>query len=253
MERNVRVWVDAFGGKPCRLLRQEDVDAHIAEDMSELRPNTIAKMVRVVKAVMNDAHGRGLIEAVPRLRCPTFFDERDEHLTGDEVDALLKWLIANKGPVESLAIGTLIYTGVRVNELTGLKGSDFRPFSLLVRKKQGKTRDTRSIPYAGTYYKLFKPHMLNACGGDFVFKSVAISPAAMSDKLRRVLREGLDAMGVTRNVRVHDLRHTFAFLCGSAGVDLGDLQLLLGHSNVAMTMRYRGFINSRAKEVLDGM
>ena len=100
---------------------------------------------------------------------------------------------------------------------------------------------------------MFRPDKLSAFGERRVFGGIALNAPAMSDKMRRILREGLAAIGVKRGVRVHDLRHTFAFLCGSAGVDIADLQVLMGHSNISMTMRYRGFIQSRAKEVLDGI
>ena len=40
------------------------------------------------------------------------------------------------------------------------------------------------------------------------------------------------------NVRVHDLRHTFASMLVSAGRSLYQVQQILGHSDPKITMRY---------------
>ena len=41
-----------------------------------------------------------------------------------------------------------------------------------------------------------------------------------------------------KNLRFHDLRHTFATRLVLAGVDLATVSRLLGHSSIQMTMRY---------------
>ena len=46
-----------------------------------------------------------------------------------------------------------------------------------------------------------------------------------------------DAAGLP-DVRIHDLRHTYASLLINNGVSLYEVQELLGHSSSAMTQRY---------------
>ena len=71
------------------------------------------------------------------------------------------------------------------------------------------------------------------------------SPQVASATLGNILKKACDELGYER-IRLHDLRHTFAYLTAKAGADLGDLKYLMGHSDIAMTLRYRGFIPSRA-------
>lgn len=40
------------------------------------------------------------------------------------------------------------------------------------------------------------------------------------------------------DVRIHDLRHTYASLLVNKGVNLYEVQQLLGHSSAQMTQRY---------------
>ena len=45
------------------------------------------------------------------------------------------------------------------------------------------------------------------------------------------------------DVRIHDLRHTYASLLVNKGVSLYEVQQLLGHSSPQMTQRYAHFAN----------
>jgi integrase len=56
--------------------------------------------------------------------------------------------------------------------------------------------------------------------------------------VRKPLLRALAAAGIDRHITIHDLRHTFATLCVQAGVDVRQLQEMLGHSTIAMTARY---------------
>jgi integrase len=54
---------------------------------------------------------------------------------------------------------------------------------------------------------------------------------------QKVFNRGCD-LAELHDVRVHDLRHTFAVHAIQAGLPLPRLQKLLGHATPAMTMRY---------------
>jgi len=55
--------------------------------------------------------------------------------------------------------------------------------------------------------------------------------------IRKAFNNACRRAGI-KNLRFHDLRHTFATRLVLAGVDLATVSKLLGHSSIQMTMRY---------------
>jgi len=62
-------------------------------------------------------------------------------------------------------------------------------------------------------------------------------PTLHAAKAQKVFAAGCEAAEL-HDVRVHDLRHTFAVHAIQAGLPLPRLQKLLGHATPAMTLRY---------------
>lgn len=250
VDNHIKMWEQDFATVPLADIRGEHVENMIVRSFGHLKPNSVNRYLAVFLAIMSEAVKREWLVRVPPVRKPAFFDERDEHLTEEEVERLLDWAFKDKGLpfLQAAALLIMMHTGVRVNELCLMDEHTFMPDGIMVRKRQGKTRDTRFVPYSQKMLNLYKTGFHKA--GGRIFCTVARNPSAMSDVMGRALKAGLVAIGCTRAVRVHDLRHTFAHLCGSKGIDLGDLQILMGHANITQTMRYRGFVRSRAVSVL---
>ncbi len=65
----------------------------------------------------------------------------------------------------------------------------------------------------------------------FTFKGKPIG------SIRKAFKNACNRTGI-KNLRFHDLRHTFATRLVLSGVDLATVSKLLGHSTIQMTMRY---------------
>ena len=76
---------------------------------------------------------------------------------------------------------------------------------------------------------IFSPNSI--CHRVFTFKGKPIG------SIRKAFKNACSRAGI-KNLRFHDLRHTFATRLVLSNVDLATVSKLLGHSSIQMTMRY---------------
>ncbi len=118
----------------------------------------------------------------------------------------------------------LILTGARRNKVLYAKWPhfDFGLMSWIIPlSKSGKTHHLQTLLES-------IPRMGNS---EYVFPGKPFKNIYQSWNTARI-NAGL------KNVRMHDLRHTFASTLVNAGVPLHNIQLLLGHYNISVTQRY---------------
>jgi integrase len=119
-------------------------------------------------------------------------------------------------------------------------------FILLDISKNGERRE---IPINTTLEYLFKeiPHNVESV---YVFAGKNGNP--LTD-IKHSFHTALKDAGII-DFRFHDLRHTFASHLVMAGVDLTSVKELLGHKDIAMTLRYSHLApghKRKAVQVLD--
>lgn len=128
-------------------------------------------------------------------------------------------------------------TGLRRGELFGLRWSDV-DLDRRVLTVQGATTKgghTRHIPLTDEAHDILKDWKPEKAGGaDLVFPGRAGKPFYT---LKTAWGALLEEAGIVA-FRWHDLRHTFASKLVQAGVDLNTVRELLGHTDIAMTLRY---------------
>jgi integrase len=252
----VRQWKQWAGRRWVSEMNNESISYIMSEYQHGNAPGTIRKIIGFLQAAINAAADHGMLTDKVSFRKPSADDERDEHLTLDEIRAFDKWLKA-KHPDYRCAFLFLIDTGARLNEMCRAKWGDVNDGSVILRSnlaKKSKSK-TRTIPLSKRLQSALKEHALK-CG---VVSARALIFASewdgttpwenASKKLAKILGEWTEEVE-RDHIRVHDLRHTFAYQCAKHGCDLGELQRLMGHSDIAMTIRYRGFIESNARSVI---
>lgn len=238
---------DTFGH-----IRWEDLTPAVIQDTAlsswpNLKPGSLRRYLTVLSAICNHAANRWEVKA-PKVPKPTVDDTRDVHLDSSQANAVLEWIRANE-PHYYPHFLTLIDTGVRLGESLRLTRPSFEADMLKVRRRLSRKSKTvtRTIPLSVDMKNLVLSGRLAQTGPVFIMKTGRPfkDEKCASTYLGKVLRTACAETGIDK-VRVHDLRHTFAYLMGQAGIDLGDLQVLMGHEDISQTMRYRGFIKSRA-------
>lgn len=118
-------------------------------------------------------------------------------------------------------------TGMRKGEILGLKWADVDFENRLIHIDKTKTNERRDIPINDLLHEAlrqYKEHIRE----ERLFKY---------EDIKRSFHSACKRAGI-ENFRFHDLRHTFASHLVMGGVDLATVKDLMGHKNIAMTLRY---------------
>jgi len=159
---------------------------------------------------------------------------RERFLSLEEAQRLIASIEQDENEVASKAILLLLLTGGRRNEITYARWEyvDWDKRSLLVPlSKSGKPR---SIALNGAAIELLRSIKDNSIS-PYVFPSPVTgkpSPSLYFPWQRIRTRAGLP------DLRLHDLRHSFASFLVNKGVSLYVVQGLLGHAHTRYTQRY---------------
>lgn len=226
-----------FGGRKLTSIRNYEVEDWLHSLAARgLAPATCNRILAVFKSVCAVAVMRG---ALPAGRSPCLgvsflkiHEQRERCLTRDDAWRLMRALEQSTRP-EALALRLLLLTGARKSEILKARWEQVRmdtQMLIVPLSKSGKPRPValsdaalaviRAIPRTGSPW-LFPGHSQGKPLSDLYL---------FWKQLRKTL--GL------ADVRIHDLRHTFASLLVNAGHSLYEVQKLLGHSDPRTTMRY---------------
>ena len=137
---------------------------------------------------------------------------------------------------------TVYSTGMRRAEMCNLKVEDLDSDRMLIHIRQGKGRRDRDVPLSPKlldtlreYWRWMKPKT-------YLFPGTVNGSRADKPITPKVLweacREAAQRAGITKPVRPHLLRHTFATHLVEGGADLPTVQALLGHADLKPTSIY---------------
>ena len=139
-------------------------------------------------------------------------------------------------------------TGMRKGEILSLKWSQIRNGMIYLRKT--KTDEPRQIPINQTLQTVFdslkkhgEPSNVKRLDGKTKLPAnpktthVFTFNGKPMKNVRKSFMKALEKAGI-RDFRFHDLRHTFASHLVMKGATIKDVQELLGHKDLKMTMRY---------------
>ena len=129
-----------------------------------------------------------------------------------------------------------INTGLRRGELFGLSWADVNLGGRMLKVTVGnaKSRKARHVPLNAEALATLQQWRAQGTGTGLVFASAT---GARLTNVNKSWAGVVDAAGL-HDFRFHDLRHDFASRLVMAGVDLNTVRELLGHSDIAMTLRY---------------
>ena len=173
---------------------------------------------------------------------------RERFLTADETRRLGAALVEREAdsPVPAAAVRLLLLTGCRQGEIRDLLWQDYRSGHLFLRdSKTGPRTVWLSSPARAVLDHL--PRTVR-----WVFPAANGSgplSTGMLDRFWRTLREGA---GLS-DVRMHDLRHSYATFALRHGETVLTIGRLLGHRDPSTTLRYTHFADAMARDAVEAV
>lgn len=147
-------------------------------------------------------------------------------------DSEIKALLAECPDYLHRIVMCALHTGMRRGEILSLKWDQVRNGFIYLSKT--KTKEPRQIPINDELAAVFgeirrKQHL--KCDHVFTYQGKPLG------NLKKSFKSALRRAGI-QDFRFHDLRHTFASQIIMRGGTLKDVQEILGHKTMTMTLRY---------------
>jgi integrase/recombinase XerD len=147
-------------------------------------------------------------------------------------------IVAAPRNIKHRALLVLAYSaGLRVSEIAALRVQDVDSARGLILVHSGKGRKDRYTILANrtkrlleTYLELYKPRLWLFEGKDARHLS--------SRSIQEVFYRAKETAGISKDVSIHSLRHSFATHLLEEGTDIRYIQELLGHANAKTTQIY---------------
>jgi len=231
-------------------ITRRDVESYVSmRRASGLADATVNRELCCLKNMLSKAVDWNYLETNPawgvkqRKENPGAFD----FLRRDELDRFLSAVTPTWRTFFTLAV----YTGMRKGELLSLRWENLDLRSGIITVPDSKNGDCRYIPMNTAVRDTIICHPKRILDGSvcsYVFSNKDGRPRVDP---RTAFRKALELAGIERNLRIHDLRHTFASILVMEGVDLRTIANLLGHRDIKMTMRYAHLAPEHLKEAVE--
>lgn len=223
------------GAKKVADLSAADCDA-LHRTISRNRPTRANRVNEVLRKALNLAIRWEWIERNPASgvrRNPEV--KRTRYLSRDEIERLVEALEAHPERASADAILFMLMTGCRKSEALNAYWSQFDLDRRIWTKGSAETKQRREhrVPYSSSAAEVLERRRAMA-NGPHIFAGGHGAPLR---EVRKTWSSVCNQAGL-RDVRLHDLRHTFASLAASSGQSLLIVGSLLGHSTAQTTQRY---------------
>lgn len=247
-ERYLRLKINPlFGKKLMKDVRIEDADRLSKKLKAEGHNSKGANLILAcLKSIMNEAEQREYIGKNPLRHFKLLSPDPQQYKYWDKPMAQQFLAASLNDPLYPVYL-TAIYTGMRRGELAGLcwdrvNFSENLIYVSRIRDIDGlrettKTKLIRQIPIHPEVKRVLEGLLRNQKNPQFVFCRPDGGPIEVKH-IYRTFRNAQKKAGITNPIKFHDLRHTAASTFIMNGASIFEVQKILGHTDVKMTMRY---------------
>lgn len=224
-----------------------------------LAPSTINTRIKTLRVIFRCLFEERLIESNPTEGVKNVPEpqEKINVLTADELARLLK--VPNKryyADFRDYVLMNLLIDGMmRISEAINITVNDFNHTdqTVTIRAAVAKNRQTRTIPIEARTARLIN-ELINENKTDFDSECIFLTNYGERldrNVFRKRLKDFAKRAGIEKNVHPHLFRHTAATMFLEAGGDIRHLQMLLGHSDLRVIIRYTHLSNEALRRQHD--
>jgi integrase/recombinase XerD len=223
--------------------------------------STINKKINSLKVYNDFLRTKGVVAESfiqlkrDKIKIAAGSEDNVEALSEEQVEHLL-FYVENRSKVSTrnkLIVYLLLYTGVRVSELVGIKITDidFLTSQLIVNGKGGKRRE---IGLRQDVLQLVRQYMKEERSESVFHHSDYLLVSQRAEKMHRdAVRDWLAKISKELGFHLHPhrFRHTLCTRLLNRGVELTTVSKIAGHSSVSLTARY--YIQTTKQEKMDAV
>jgi integrase len=238
-----------FGSRKVRDVTRSDIEA-LHGALSE-HPYQANRVLALASKALALAVAWGWRDDNPAAGVQRFHEgHRERFLDDDEIERL--GVVLNTWPDRRIAdvIRLLLVTGARRGEVLGMRWQDLKLESGTWTKPSAHTKQNR------THHGLLSADAVSILRKRFIAvdrHAVFVFPGNRPDQPLKEIKKSwqkIREQADLHDVRIHDLRHTFASLLASDGTSLHIIGQLLGHTQVATTARYAHLVQDALYDAL---
>src|SRR6185437_5645179 len=232
--RTVRALGDHFD-KPVAELRRDEIRAYVDHLQGQVRSASWLKTkLAAIAFLFRRTLGRPA--DVSFIVFPRQYSPLPTVLSPDEVAAFLD---AIRHPVYHAVAVVQYGTGLRISEALALEVSDIDGARGVLRVRHGKGNRPREVKLSPELYRWLRHYW----DGErpplpYLFASRQTGRPPSKVTVCHAYAAAAEQAGITKQVRTHVLRHSYATHLLDAGTDVRVIQALLGHRSLQTTARY---------------
>lgn len=228
------VYLPILGNKPIDRITAKDLKKIVEKLESKgNKPNTIKRRFNLIRAILNKAVADGLIGSAPVLKVPSGKDA----VVMPPTKAEIRRLLDQAAPHIKRAIILAAHTGLRAGrrELLAVTWDnvDFDDEAIRVVSAKKGGLPWRNIPISPDLLPLLKRWHEEDLGHGHI---VNYRGKPVGD-VKKAWAATKERAGITRRLRMYDLRHAFVTDIMSGGVDLTTAAYLAGHADPRTTAK----------------
>lgn len=241
-----------------RTMKYRDVtDYLIFLSDKELKSTSINRHLSSIRSFYEYLIKNGVLDASPfkLVSGPKKESKLPNYLQYDEfLDLVSTCEDDSLGLRNRMILELLFATGIRVSEAVNIKLSDI-DFKNREIKITGKGKKTRIVYFNKVCQEIMSKYVLNARQellkgrkSDYLLLNHLGNPITrrgVADVLEKLIKKS----AIKHKISPHTLRHTFATLMLNEGMDIREVQELLGHARLATTSIYTHISNEELRRV----